>query len=256
MRQVIDGIVRNEKGEITAIDPSFEDPDDVGIDLTMLSLAEAKKLDEDLRDFFHKSGESQGSLAIEGDSGFGRIPWARGLFGGSKAWDLQQIVFGIDGMSGLYTGALWEGFENGLPDHLVVEGNEGDGTSWNVARILDYECPKCKGTLTTTDETIGYCRECKTTLGGVNYILTVLCDTTDCPKRGSVINTITGRMNARALDDFYESYGCGGEEEADHCPACGNLGVLMSPEVAHAPVQDGAEEVDERESHGGAQRDG
>ena len=57
----------------------------------------------------------------------------------------------------------------------------------------------------------------------------ILCETAGCPKEHDIINTVTFPMEEE--DTFYEAFGHGGEEEADFCPECKQLGVLQDPDL-------------------------
>lgn len=91
----------------------------------------------------------------------------------------------------------------------------------------DKGCPNCDGTGRDT------CPLCS----GTNkpfpeeasaIKIPIVCGNEDCPNKGKVINEVTG---PRADEDtFYEAFGQGGEEEADYCPCCHELGVAQDPE--------------------------
>lgn len=51
----------------------------------------------------------------------------------------------------------------------------------------------------------------------------VTCGTDYCPNRGGIINAVMVREDL--LQAFLESFGHGGEDPADYCPQCGQLGV-------------------------------
>ncbi|MEW5742570.1 MAG: hypothetical protein AB1938_26870 [Myxococcota bacterium] len=65
----------------------------------------------------------------------------------------------------------------------------------------------------------------------------VVCRTPGCAKRGQAVNTVlvSGDEDESAVErveQFFEAFGHGGEDTADFCPACGELGVAEEPEEA------------------------
>jgi hypothetical protein len=58
----------------------------------------------------------------------------------------------------------------------------------------------------------------------------VICKTEGCKNEGKVINTVTWPGDdEEATETFYEAYGQGGEEKADFCKKCKQLGTLQDP---------------------------
>jgi hypothetical protein len=51
----------------------------------------------------------------------------------------------------------------------------------------------------------------------------IICETDGCSNKGMGVNSV--ELLDSDLDTFMESFGQGGEEEADYCSVCGKLGV-------------------------------
>jgi len=54
----------------------------------------------------------------------------------------------------------------------------------------------------------------------------IVCETDQCENNGKLINTVRG-IPFEDLDLFYENYD--DLVEQDHCPVCGELGVVQDP---------------------------
>ena len=59
----------------------------------------------------------------------------------------------------------------------------------------------------------------------------IVCLTETCPNHGNLINMVSN-ISPPDLDMFYEAFT--EPEEADFCPACGQLGLMEDPEIEHA----------------------
>lgn len=55
----------------------------------------------------------------------------------------------------------------------------------------------------------------------------VQCETDGCDMNGLVFNEIDIEQG---IDEFINAFGQGSEEDTDHCPKCGKLGILCEPE--------------------------
>lgn len=53
--------------------------------------------------------------------------------------------------------------------------------------------------------------------------ISIVCETPGCECCGQVVNTFS--ITAGQVEALMESYGTGGEDDADYCPHCGELGV-------------------------------
>lgn len=51
----------------------------------------------------------------------------------------------------------------------------------------------------------------------------IVCETDDCENRGKVVNKVA--VPERDLETFMDAFGQGGEEDADYCPVCENIGI-------------------------------
>ena len=58
----------------------------------------------------------------------------------------------------------------------------------------------------------------------------IVCCEPDCANNGITVNEVS-KINPQDLDDFYESFD--GSSPEDHCPLCGNLGVIEDPYFEH-----------------------
>lgn len=51
----------------------------------------------------------------------------------------------------------------------------------------------------------------------------IVCETDGCDNKGKVVNEL--ELMDCDLDGFMESFGHGGEDEADYCHECGKIGI-------------------------------